>query len=232
MNTYKIKTTSWTLWILTLLIIFFSGVILAHNILPKNPLSTIASVILIMSFALFVQRFISLGIVIINLSNTEISITWIKQYIFHKKPNRKITLSEIESYKYQPDQNFDLFKLNLKDGSEIRLWHFTFTAGDDFDKLITDFPSIVSHHNQNAQAVRHAKNQNVLKNEIKAENTIFESDAAPFLAILAIVMIIAFLLILYFNTSKNPLIMLGPIGGATFFLIQFFKYRKNNRSEL
>jgi hypothetical protein len=234
MTTYKIKTTSWVLWILTLLSTLFGGAIVAFNFLPKDNTVAIIAVILIMALAFFLQRFTSLGIVIVYLSDREISINWLKQYIFHKETNRQIPLSDIESYKYQPDQNFDLFKLTLKDGSEIRLWHFTFTSGDDFDKLVAAFSQVVIKYNRQKDIQSDTKKSEQSEFGIKKAKTIFESQSAPFLAAFAVLMIVAVPLILYFkpsDTSENRFVLLAPMAGAIFFLIQFYKYRKSNKSE-
>lgn len=211
----------------------FGGIFLAFKFLPKDNTLAIIAVVLIMVLAFFLQRFISLGIVIVNLTDKEISINWIKQYIFHNRPNRQIPLSDIDSYKYQPDQNFDLFKLTLKDGSEIRLWHFTFTSGDDFHKLAENFSQIVVKSNKERKKEFKSEELDQAGVEIKREKTIFESEFAPFLAAFAILMIIAVPLILYFKpaeTSKNSFALLAPMAGAIFFLIQFYKYRRNRDS--
>ena len=182
-----------------------------------------------MALAFFLQRYTSLGIVTVNLTDKEISFNWTKQYIFHNRPNRQIPLSDIESYKYQPDQNFYLFKLSLKDGSDIRLWHFTFTSGDDFDKLAMDFSQTVAKHNkpQKREFKRNEFDQSEVG--IKRAKTVFELESAPFIAAFAIILIVAVPLILYFkptDTSKNAFMLLAPMAGAIYFLIQFYKYRR------
>jgi hypothetical protein len=234
MISYKIKTTSWVLWISTLMTTLFGGAILAFKFLPKDKTLLIIAVAVIMFLAFFLQRFTSLGIVIVNLTEKEISINWIKQYIFHNRPNIQIPLSDIDSYKYQPDQNFDLFKLTLKDGSEIRLWHFTFTSGDDFHKLAKHFPQIVVKYNKEQKKEFKKEELGQPSVGIKRAKTIFESEFAPYLAAFAILGIVAVPLILYFkpaDTSKNPFVLLTPMAGAIFFLTQFYKYRKNRNSE-
>ena len=232
MPTYKIKTTSWVLWISTLMTILFGGVVLALTFLPRDKTVLIIAFAIIMFLAFFLQRFTSLGIVIVNLTDKEISINWIKQYIFHNRPNRQIPLSDIDSYKHQPDQNFDLFKLTLKDGSEIRLWHFTFTSGDDFHKLAMNFPQIAVKYNKELKEEFKRGELDRSGVGIKKAKTIFESEFAPFIAAFAILMIITFPLIIYFkpaDIAKNSLALLAPMAGAIFFLIQFYKYRKKNQ---
>ncbi len=144
-----------------------------------------------------------------------------------------ISFNDIKSYKYQEDTNFDLFKLTLKNGTVLKFWHFNLTRRDEFSKLVTDFPSIVTKHNKlfakkstlstgNEQA---GNVQTVIENE----KTIFESNNAPFLAGLALVMLITVSFILFNRPTgkiRNPFIGLAAISGAIFFLVQYSRARR------
>lgn len=234
MATYKIIATSWVLWILTLVTTMLSGGLLFHEILPRDTTITFIGVIGIMAFALFVQRFISRAEVEVKLTDSNISINWQKQFLFHRRPNMEIPLSDIESYKYQEDTNFDLFKLTLKDGTEIKLWHFTFTRGDDFEKLAFDFPSKVERHNRNvARKTIATKTETLAK--IKREKTIFEEAYAPLLAGFAILLLVAVPFIIFFSPDKkvsSPYMGLAAIAGGLFFLTQYFKYRREKKNKV
>lgn len=238
MTTYRIKTTDWKIWIATLMVTVFGGVLLAIQFLPKGDTISIISVLFILLLAFFLQRFTSTALVEVTLTKSDISISWLSQYIFHKYPDRTILLSDIETYKYQPDNNFDLFKLTMKDGSEIKLWHFALTFKDDFDKLVIDFSQLVNSFNKRVTAKTHSQ-PDILKTQngpqtIKRAATIYESGGAIIIAAFAVVVIIAVPLILYFNPSdrqKNPFVLLAPMAGAIFFLTQYFKYRKNNKAK-
>lgn len=216
----------------------FGGVLLAIKLLPKGNTISIISVIFILLLTFFLQRFTSTAIVDVTLTKNDISIRWLSQYIFHHYPDRTILFSDIESYKHQPDNNFDLFKLTMKDGSEIKLWHFVLTFKDDFDKLIVDFPQLVNSFNKRVTTkahlqtdISHADNEPLT---IKRAATIYESGSAIFIAIFAVIVIIAVPLILYFNPSdkqKSPIVLLAPMAGAIFFLTQFYKYRKKCKNK-
>jgi len=191
-----------------------------------------------MAFALFIQRYISKAEVEFKLNDDSLSIRWLKQFIFHKRSDMEISLNDIESYKYQDDPNFDLFKLTLKDGTELKFWHFTLTRGDDFKKLIFDFPSKVSRHNKKIErkSEKTDKNKKPEKAEtiIKNEKTIFESTYAPLFAGFAILLLVAVPLILFTKPtgkSSNPFMGLAAMFGGLFFLIQYFKHRKKNKTE-
>ncbi|HYC38963.1 MAG TPA: hypothetical protein VEB63_00630, partial [Chitinophagaceae bacterium] len=61
-----------------------------------------------------------------------------------------------------------------------------------------------------------------------------EGGRAIFIAIFAVVVIIAIPMILYFNPGdrqKNSFVLLAPMAGAIFFLTQFYRYRKNNKAK-
>ena len=233
MATCKIIATSWVLWILTLLTTLLSGGLLLHEMLPKDSALSIIAVIAVMAFALFVQRYISRAEVEVTLTDNDVSIVWLKQFLFHRRPNREIPLSDIDSYKYQQDTNFDLFKLTLKDGTEIKLWHFTFTRGDDFKKLVFDFPSIVESYNKKISRKQVTTETNNPK-KIEKEKTIFEESYSPLLAGLAILLLLAVPLIFFFkpiDKISNPLMGLAAMFGGLFFLTQYFKHRKNKKVE-
>jgi hypothetical protein len=238
MTTYKIKTTDWKIWIPTLIVTMLGGALLAFNFLPKGDTTSILSVIFILLLAFFFQRFTSTALVEVTLTKNDISIRWLSQYIFHHYPDRTILFSDIESYKYQPDNNFDLLMLTMKDGSEIKLWHFALTFRDDFDKLVIDFSQLVNSFNKRVTqkahthtGFSHADNESLT---IKRAATIYEGGGAIFIALFAVIVIIAVPLILYFNPGdrqKNPFVLLAPMAGAIFFLTQFYKYRKKRKDK-
>lgn len=216
-----------------MMVTIFGGVLLANKFLPKGDTISIISVIFILLLTFFLQRFTSTALVEVALTKNDVSIRWLSQYIFHHYPDKTILFSDIESYKYQPDNNFDLFKLTLKEGSEIKLWHFVLTFKDDFDKLIMNFPQLVKSFNKRVtqksyshNEISHAENKPLT---IKRAATIYEGEGAVFIAIFAVIVVIAVPLILYFSPKdrlKNPFIALAPMAGAVFFLTQFYMYRK------
>ncbi|MBL7744550.1 MAG: hypothetical protein JNN00_13855 [Chitinophagaceae bacterium] len=220
------------------MVTMFGGALLSIKFLPKGDAISIISAIFIMLLAFFLQRFTSTALVEVTLTKNDISIRWLSQYIFHHYPDRTILFSDIESYKYQPDNNFDLLKLTMKDGSEVKLWHFALTFKDDFDKLVMDLPQLVNIFNKRVTSKSHSHADTPqADNEpqtIKQAATIYEGDGAIFIAIFAVIVIIAVPLILYFNPDdkkKNPFILLAPMAGAIFFLTQFYRYRKKNKTK-
>jgi general stress protein CsbA len=231
MTIYNIRTTSWPIWILTLLVTLIAGVFLVSATGTKNHLIVIILIFITLFASLYLQQFTSRGQVQISIAGSTIGIKYLTQSIFSKKTDQTILLNNIESYKYQPDKNFDLFKLTLKDQTEIRIWHYTGFAGDDFGKLVLDFPKIVTNYNshqENTSAVSTAGENK--QTGIKREKTLFEGKIGLLLAGFAIFLIIMFIYLMITNKlrgSSGPFGLLASVSGAIFFLNQFFKYRKN-----
>jgi hypothetical protein len=69
----------------------------------------------------------------------ELQLRWLDQFIFHNTPDLNIRWSDIQEYKYQPDRNFDLLKIKLTDGTVVKLWHNTSTMNDDFERFVSGF---------------------------------------------------------------------------------------------
>jgi hypothetical protein len=205
-----------------------------HELIPSNDVLGTIIFITMLSLAVYFQRFISKGIVEITINKDSLSLNWAKQFLFHKKTDREIPFGELKSYKYQKDKAFDLFKLILKDETEIVLWHFNFLKNDDFDKLVSDFPSIVSKFNKQISEKELSGIQAGKTHKIERTKTIYESSIAPFLAGLAIVMIIAITIIICNNSSGKSgttIPGLAAMSGAIFFLAQYFSYRRKKEND-
>ena len=119
MKSFRIISTSWVLAILSMLFITFSGVFLLIKFLPNNSNISIIAALSLIGVGLYLQRFISTAKIEIALTQDYLTIKWLKQYLFHKEPDRKIFFDEIKSYKYEEDQNFDLFQIILVNDTEL-----------------------------------------------------------------------------------------------------------------
>jgi hypothetical protein len=236
MSTYNIRTTSWPIWILTLFITLAAFGFL----LSVTGIDNIAvTLILMIGFVLashYFQKFTSRGQVYISLTKTTIEIKYIKQSLFSRKPDRVIALTDVESYKYQPDRNFDLFKLTLKDQTELYFYHYTGFSGDDFRKLVLEFPKLVTDYNSHTQ--KFSKGESIKENKkltiIQREKTLFEGSTGLLLAGVAIIFIGVFTYLLITNKVTNVSAgsgLLASISGAIFFLGQFFKYRTKEKAK-
>lgn len=236
MVTYNIRTTAWPIWILTMFGTLATGGILIAMAGIKN--EGIALVIMLgpALASFYLQRFTSRGELEISITDTSIILKYLKQSFLSNKPDRIISFNDIDSYKYQPDRNFDMFKLTLRDEVEIRIWHYTGLSSDDFEKLVTDFPEIVANHNERAENISSNSTQTGAATskpfEIKREKALFEGRAGFVLAVLAMIFIVAFIYLLVtkkITSASAGFGLLASISGAVFFLMQFFQYRKKQQ---
>jgi len=75
-----------------------------------------------------------------SVTEKEIQIKSLSQFIFHKKPISILTGKIFRNTKYQPERNFNSFKLKLHDGTIIKFWHNNSTIyDDDFDAFLSYF---------------------------------------------------------------------------------------------
>lgn len=228
MTTYRIITTSVALSLISIFALVLSGSLLLHEILPKGSSFSILAAFILLAVAIILQRFISIAVIELSIFDSEISIKWIKQFIFHNRKESTVRFSEIESWKYQEDSNFDLFKLTLKDGRDITLWHFTFTRKDDFKRLVEEFPIYINKYNSKKVPENHAQEQIAEKHKIEKIKTIFEKSYAPFIAAFAVLLLVAtvFIFVTRPQGKPNPPYgLLGAASGGLFFIAQYLKHR-------
>jgi hypothetical protein len=226
METFQIKASSWVVYILTLLTIIFGGSALGIALLPTkgNPPVAIAMAVVVIGGAFYATRFTARASTEWILSDTDIQLRWIDQFIFHSKPDMTIKWSEIQEYKYRPDQNFDLFKLKLTDGTIIKLWHNTSTTNDDFQRFVGAFERRVQAYN--------AKDAEI-SNDIRRAKTIYETKLGLVLAILAGIFLLAIPILLGLLPNKGKVNWAGmgvAYAGGLFFILQVIIHRRKQSS--
>lgn len=148
MQTFKIKASSWVIYSITFFTIIVAGSILFKKLLPSHNvyLTFLSFTFLLAISVLFVRKF-GIAKTIWKISDKEIHLTWITQFIFHKRPNLTISWDDIHGYNIRHERSFDRFKLFLKNGTIIRLWHDNLITKDDFEKFINYFLNKVEAHN-------------------------------------------------------------------------------------
>ena len=141
MASYRIRTTVIFPWFLTLTIsVLGLGLVFSH-LVPQRPLPISILVLSLVLIANFSQRFTSRCLVEITLSQKTIRIKWLKRCFLNRNPDIEYNLTDIESYRYLPYNNFETFRLNLKDGTRFEIWHTTYFSHDDFERLVLEFPA-------------------------------------------------------------------------------------------
>jgi hypothetical protein len=226
METFQIRASSWVIYILTLLTIIIGGSILGIAILPTkgNQSVAIAMTVTVVVGAFYATRFTARAVTEWTITESEIQVRWLDQFIFHNKPDLNINWNDIQEYKYQPDKNFDLFKLKLKDGTVIKLWHNTSTTDDDFKRFVGEFERQVQIHNQRDTDTT---------TDIKKAKTIYETKLGLALAVFAGLCLLAIPILIAVLPNKSKVNWAGlgvAYAGGLFFIFQVLAFRRKQSS--
>ena len=226
MENFKIRASSWVIFIVTLLTVIFVGSALGIALFATkgNQPVAIAMAVVVIGSAFYATRFTARAMTEWTITKSEIQLKWLDQFIFHNRPDLKINWSDIQEYKYQPDRNFDLFKLKLTDGKVIKLWHNTSTTNDDFQKFVATFEKQVQSYNQKDTDI---------SNGIKRAKTIYETKLGLALAVFAGLCLVGIPILIAVLPHKLRINWAGlgvGYAGALFFILQVFAHRKTKSS--
>jgi hypothetical protein len=150
MKNFRIKASSWVIYIITFTLILSSGAILAKRLMPANNNNT-ATIILfaiLLAVSILATRFAGIATTSWTITSKDIQIKWVTQFIFHKRPDITISWDDIKGYNIRQERSFDLFKLILKNGTVFRIWHDNLITKDDFEKFVHYFLVRVDLHNK------------------------------------------------------------------------------------
>lgn len=177
-----------------------------------------------MGLAFYLPRFTATADIEITIDNDGIKRRWLRKFILHNNEDDEYKWTEIADYVFQPDRQFDRFKMNLKDGTKFKFYHNNdYDSKDDFRKFLSNFVERV-------EQINNVDNNNL--NDIKLGKTIYETFWGLILALFAVIMIIGIPIILFaFPTKKTPnYAMLGVAYiGAIYFVIQVYLHRKRRK---
>ena len=219
MDTFKVKTSSWVLFIIFFVALLFTAIIPLGFLLPKGNNAVIyikAGLSVIIAWTGAYQ--LSTARTIWRLTTDGIDITWSTQFLLHDRKDRFVLWDEVVSYKYQPDRNFDLLKLKLKDGSVIRIWHDSITS-DDFHKLVTAIKNAIEKVNTTSGIPK-----------IKRGKTVYESTLAKVFATVTVILLVAlpFFISGLPSVRKTGWIGLGIVyAGGIYFIAQVIAHQKS-----
>ena len=228
--TYKIRQSSPWLFIATLLTVIFSGMAIliflsSSQILPKGqPLIFILCFAPVIGLAFYLPRFTATADIEITIDSEGIKRRWVRQFILHNKQDDEFKLKEIDDYVFQPDRQFDQFKLHLKNDTKLKFYHNNdHDDKDDFRKFFSDFVERVEQLN-NADKDK--------RNDIKLGKTLYETTGGLILAVFAVIVIIGLpILLIALPTKKTPNYFGLGVGytGAIYFLVQVYIHRKKRK---
>lgn len=231
---YKIKQSSPWLFITTFLTVLFSGIAIliflsSNHILPKGqPLVSVLCFAPVMGLAFYLPRFTATADIEILIDDNGIERRWLRQFILHNKRDNEIKWTDIDDYVFQPDRQFDQFKLHLKDGTKFKFYHNNdHDSKDDFRKFLSDFI-------QKVEQLNNADND--MRNDIKVGKTIYETTFGLVLAAIAVIIIVGLPIVVFILPHKgtpktsNYFYLAASYTGAIYFLFQVYIHR-NRRNK-
>jgi hypothetical protein len=125
------------------------GVFLLVLTLPKGLTIFILSFVGVIFFCSYMTRLTSLAKVKVTIDEDSISIKWLEQFIFSKKPDVTISLNEVAAYTIQSDVFWNWLTIEMKDGSIYKIWRGNFPfriSKDDYSEFVSAFISSVKKY--------------------------------------------------------------------------------------
>lgn len=225
METFRIRATSRVIFILTFLLAVFAGsavgIALLHT--KENTAVAIALAITVVGGAFYATRFTARALTQWTITDEEIRVRWLSQFILHNKPDLAFRWQDIRDYNYRRGKNFDLFRIRLSDGTVVQLGHNTGTTGDDFARFVGAFES---------RARAYHDPERIPTNDTRRAGTFYETKTGSAVAIVAVICLVALpvlIAVLPFPSGLNWGGLGGAYAGGLFYLIRFFKYRNLQR---
>jgi hypothetical protein len=154
------------------------------------------------------------GLVNLTIDNEGLKIEWLRQFMFHNKPNENIKWVDIVDYTYIPDQHFDIFRIRT-DKKKIKL---------SLAETSESFYVFYGELEEKVEILKSAdKNLNV-----KRGRTFYETKWAVVFAIFIVLLLVAFVGLLIFRPPEK--INYGSLfiflGGAIFYVYTVWSYRQ------
>jgi F0F1-type ATP synthase assembly protein I len=230
-ETYKIKQTSIFLWLVSLLGTIYSSILLIASLIkfglipsPQGqPIYIIALVAPITFFAFKVPNHIASADIELTIDEDGLNKKWLKQFPFLDRPDIKIYWTDMKDFVYQPERQFDKFKITLKDGTKFKFHHNNdHRDKDDFQKFQLDFEKKVSKLN----------NDSLKKNNIKQGKTIYETAWGLISAIIGVIAIVGLIIVVLFSPFKkttNYAMLWASLIGTIYFIYQVYVHRKKKK---
>jgi len=121
----------------------------------------------------------------------------------------RVNFNELKSYKYEPSNNFAMFRLRLRTGKKIKFDQYFFDCKDDFDVFLRDFEKALKVYNKSKDT----------DNQINAENLIMNNKIFLWVvAVIIMLVVISAVILISIKGISNPkafisiFVFLGPLG--------------------
>ena len=198
--------------------------------LPKNGITGIFIVALIFLVPILVSRLISFSKTTVTLNTKEIHVKRSSLIGLPIKSDFELHYSQIDSYVFQDDQNWNWLKIKDSNGKVYRIWKLGWFKNKEFKAFRDRLTNEIKWFNQeivdNHQVER-------LKEQIKIAKNIYQGTIGLILGVVSLIIIIAVpILLIVFGVPKLSSLGPGLIGlsGAIFTIFKVWNERKNKHT--
>lgn len=228
MKVFKIKLSSLLIYSATTTVILLTGMFLGVYMALTHANDVYFFLLILFGLAalVFIPDLLSTALTEWSITEREIKIRWLSQFLFQKKIDTTVTLGNIEEYIFQPQRRFSFLKIKLRDNTAFKYWHSNNAVEDDFDKFLKCFEQAVIEYNDTGINILQA---------VKRGKTIYETTYGLFLAIIMAVLMISYLIAVWeFNYQPRNLTwvyVLSAFSGGIYFITQVIGHWKQKRSK-
>jgi len=224
MDVFKIKVTALPIYSISSTFIALIGMSLGvyMAIMHVNDVYFFILILFGLAALVFIPDLLSTASTEWSITEKEIKIKWLSQFLFHKTQDQTITWDNIEEYKFQLQRRFSFFKLKLRDNISLKYWHSNSAVEDDFDAFLINFQKHVLKFNDEGINFLHG---------IKRSKTIYETTGGLALALILTAFMISFpILFVQLKPHKVDWIyIIAAYSGGIYFTSQVIAFRRKKK---
>ena len=194
--------------------------------LPNNGFSKIFIIALIFLIPILISRLMSFSKTTVTLNKKEIQVKRSSLIGLSIKSDFELHYSQIDSYVFQDDQNWDWLKIKSLNGKVHRIWKFSWFKNKEFNAFREQLTNEIKWFNQELADNHQAEKE---KEKIKVAESIYQGTTGLILGVVSfIIMITVPIILIVFGVPKLSSLGPGLIGlSGTIFI--FFKVRKERK---
>jgi hypothetical protein len=228
MKVFKIKLSSLLVYTAASTVILLTGMFLGVYMALTHANDVYFFLLILFGLAtlVFIPDLLSAALTEWSITEGEIKIRWLSQFLFQKKLDTTFTLENIEEYIFQPQRRFSFLKIKLRDNTVFKYWHSNSAVEDDFDNFLTCFQQKVTEYNDEGINILHG---------IKRGKTIYETTYGLSLAIIMAILMISYLIAVwdfkYQPRTITWVYIIPAYSGGIYFISQVISHRKQKKRQ-
>jgi hypothetical protein len=228
MQVFKIKLSSIVIYSISATFIALSGMFLGVYLALTHANDVYFFILILFGLAalVFIPDLVSTATTEWSISEKEVKIKWLTQFLFNKKSDLTLSWENIEEYKFQPQRRFSFLKIKLRDNNAFKYWHSNNAVDDEFDEFLTCFQKKVAEYNYKGINILHG---------IKRGKTIYETTYGLFLAIIMAILMISYLFVVwefkYEPRNITWVYIIPAYSGGIYFISQVINHRKQKKKQ-